>query len=105
MVPVGGHWSGACDAIAAPAACSGVSFSTGKAHMPFQQVSSWFGGAALGIAAAGAAAVLAQPQLTADRVGEQPVEKPAVVEDFSQGFRAVAAEVSPAVVSIEARTN
>ncbi|MGC1274811.1 MAG: Do family serine endopeptidase [Planctomycetaceae bacterium] len=73
--------------------------------MPFSQFSGWIGGTTLGVAVAGAAAVLAQPQLASDRAGEKPVEKPAVIEDFSQAFRAVAAEVSPAVVSIEARTN
>lgn len=73
--------------------------------MPLKPISNWIGGMTLGVAAAGAAAVLAQPQLSVDRAEETPVEKPAVAEDFSQAFRAVAAEVSPAVVSIEARTN
>lgn len=72
--------------------------------MPLRHLSGWFGGATLGIAAAGAAAVLAQPQLSPERSGEKPVDKPAVVQDFSEAFRAVSKEVTPAVVSIEART-
>src|SRR5215213_6263278 len=42
-------------------------------------LSGWLGGTVLGVAAAGAAGVLAQPQLTPDRAGQTPVEKPAVV--------------------------
>lgn len=73
--------------------------------MPLRNLSGWIGGATLGVAAAGAAAVLGQPQLTPDRAGEAPVKTPIVVEHFSDGFRAVAKEVTPSVVSIEARTN
>lgn len=73
--------------------------------MASRNLSGWLGGTVLGVAAAGAAAVLAQPQLTAERAGQVPVEKPAIVQDFSEAFRAVSKEVTPAVVSIEARTS
>lgn len=72
--------------------------------MALRQFSGWVGGATLGVAAAGAAAVLAQPQLSTERAGEKPIDKPAVAQDFSEAFRAVSKEVTPAVVSIEART-
>ena len=71
--------------------------------MPIRNLSGWLGGATLGIAVAGAAAVFGQPGL-GDRAGEAPVDKPAVAQDFSEGFRAVAKAVTPAVVTIEART-
>jgi len=73
--------------------------------MPLRNMSGWIGGATLGVAVAGAAAVLAQPQLTPDRAGEKPVHQSAAVSGFSDVFRAVAKEVTPAVVTIEARTN
>ncbi len=71
--------------------------------MPLRNLSGWVGGATLGVAVAGAA-VLAQPQLTPDRAGEKPVDQPASVSGLSDAFRAVAKEVTPAVVTIEART-
>lgn len=69
------------------------------------RLSSWMGGAVLGAALAGGAVVVAQPQLSPDRAGEKPVDSVSSIQEFSNGFRAVAKEVTPAVVSIEARTN
>ena len=76
--------------------------------MSKHRLSSWAGGTVLGVAIAGGAAVLAQPQLAQlnpDREGETPVETTAAIQEFSQAFRAVAKAVSPSVVSIEARTS
>ena len=76
--------------------------------MSKHRLSSWAGGTILGVAIAGGAAVLAQPQLAQlnpDREGETPVETTAAIQEFSQAFRTVAKAVSPSVVSIEARTS
>jgi serine protease Do len=72
--------------------------------MALRNMSGWIGGATLGVAVAGAAAVLAQPQLTPDRAGEKPINQSAAVSSLSDAFRAVSKEVTPAVVTIEART-
>lgn len=69
------------------------------------RLSSWMGGVVIGAALAGGAVVVAQPQLSPDRVGEKPVDSVSAIQEFSNGFRAVAKEVTPAVVSIEARTS